>query len=93
MSSGSASWGTFPLLPEPALQSFFAVSMKYAQCDNCGEKDDWMIHGNAFLPGGVVIRLRPDSGGEECEHELELCDVCRNELLDKFPKLKKAIER
>ncbi len=64
--------------------------MKYAQCDNCGEKDDWTIGNQTFLPAGAVIQLRPDSGGEEYERELELCDGCRNELFEKFPNLTKA---
>lgn len=65
---------------------------KYAKCDNCGVKDDWNVGKGPFLHAGAVIQLRSDSGSENTEAELEICSGCKDELLNKFPKLKKVAE-
>ena len=65
--------------------------MKYAQCDNCGQKDDARFGNGPILYAGAVIQLRHENGGDEFDHELEICEGCREELFTKFPKLKKAI--
>ena len=67
--------------------------MKYAQCDNCGHKDDSNYGSGPILYEGAVIQLRRTGGGDEFEIELEICEGCRSELFTKFPKLKKSITK
>lgn len=62
---------------------------KYAQCDNCGAKDDTSYGHGPILYGGAIIQLRSENGGDEFERELEVCESCREKLLTKFPKLTK----
>jgi hypothetical protein len=64
------------------------------QCDNCGATDDWAgKDGLPFFPHGLVLQFRRDNGYEDFEAELELCAECREKLLAKFPRLKKALEQ
>ncbi len=66
--------------------------MRYAICDNCGCKDDTAYEANhPVLAGGVLLQFRSESG-DELEDELELCEKCREVLLETFPKLQRAIE-
>jgi hypothetical protein len=51
--------------------------MKYAQCDNCGAKDDSSFGNGPILYAGAVIQLRRENGGNEFEREIEICESCR----------------
>jgi len=61
---------------------------KLAKCDNCGATDDWsMVRGRPFLHAGATIRFRSDTGDEDPERTVEICDECVGKLLAKFPNL------
>jgi hypothetical protein len=67
---------------------------KYAICNNCGFKDDW-VPGDSGVPvldGGVIIQFLDDSGFGEVERTVELCPECREELIKHFPNLLKEVE-
>ena len=66
---------------------------KYAICDNCGEKDDWIVNQVPILDGGAVLKLRGDTGSDEFEHTLEICETCKNKLLKEWPRLAEAIAK
>lgn len=67
---------------------------KVAICDNCGATDDWF--GNSvegpYHSEGAIMRIRENGGGREFEHTLDLCEVCKDEILNKFPKLKAKVQ-
>lgn len=66
---------------------------KFAICDLCGEKDDWSMGKGPFLPHGVVLQFRSDNDSEDAEAELEICESCKNELLEKNPKLAASLKQ
>lgn len=65
---------------------------RYAECDNCGSRDDWCMSTFPFFVHGAVIKIRDDNGAEEFIHEMELCPNCKDELFKAFPKLKKCLD-
>jgi hypothetical protein len=38
---------------------------KYAERDNCGERDDWGDERGPILENGAVIQVRADNGDEK----------------------------
>jgi len=66
--------------------------MKYAECDNCGAKDDASYGKGPILVAGLVIQVRKEDG-DGISVELEVCEKCREAILEAFPDLWKAINK
>lgn len=66
---------------------------RYAECDNCGERDDWADNKGPLLENGAVIEIRGDNGSREPIISFELCFKCKEDLLGKFPKLKALLDK
>ena len=65
---------------------------RYAECDNCGDKDDMNYGSGPILVGGVVLQFRA-ADGDDIDCKMDLCQGCRQKLLKLMPKLQKVLGR